>query len=91
MKNTDAIEVLGRAVSILEKYLPVKEHGFLMEYLSAYEHLKAKDDRQKQNYQAKAEYHREKTRQWRQDNKEKHDAYQKAYYTKKRAEKKQNG
>jgi hypothetical protein len=51
--------------------------------------MKAKNDGQKQRYQDKAEYHRENTRQWRQNNKDKHYAYQKAYRDKKNAVKKQ--
>ena len=81
------IETLEKTASALEKYLPVMEYELYKDYLLVYEHLKAKNDREKQQYQKRADYHRETSKKWRQDNKERHNAYQKQYNEKKRAEK----
>ena len=89
MKDSEVI-TLARVAEALEEYLPVKEYELYNDYLSLYEHLREKREKQSQYYQSKAEYHREATRQWRQDNKEKHYAYQKEYSAKKRAASKQN-
>ena len=86
MRNTD-IETLGRIALALKEYFPIKEYGLYTEYMGVYESLKAQNDLEKQRYQEKAEYHREVTRKWRQDNKERNSAYQKEYYAKKRAAK----
>jgi len=83
MKNSD-IETMGKLALALIKYLPESEYALLKEYLGVYERLKAKNDSQKQRYQDKAEYHRETTRQWRQDNKERNRAYQREYAKKKK-------
>jgi hypothetical protein len=86
MKNFD-IEVLERTAQALRKYLPVGEYDVYKDFLDVCERLKAKNDSEKQRYRDKAEYHREFTKKWRRDNKERHGAYQKQYYEKKRAEK----
>ena len=90
MKDAD-IATLEKIAAALEEYLPVKEYELYMEYLSVFENLRAKREKQSQYYQSKAEYHREASRKWRQDNKDKHDAYQKEYLAKKRAATKQKG
>ncbi len=88
MKNT-YVETLGKVAFALEKHLPIAEYELFMEYLGVYEALKAKNDREKQNYQEKAEYYREATRKWRQDNKERHEAYQKSWHERRRAKRNQ--
>jgi hypothetical protein len=89
MKNFD-IEVLERTAQALRKYLPVGEYDVYKDFLDVCERLKAKNDSEKQRYRNKAEYHRGFTRKWRQDNKERCEAYQKQYYEKKRAENNKN-
>jgi hypothetical protein len=84
------IEVLDNVISAMEKYFPIREIGLFNQCVDILERLKAIDAKSKQRYQDKAEYHREATRKWRQDNKAKHAAYQKQYSAKKRAKKKRN-
>jgi tRNA A22 N-methylase len=70
MKNAD-IEILGKVAYALGKYLPESEFGLFKDYLRVYELLKARDNKQKQRYQEKAEYHRRVTQKWREENPEK--------------------
>jgi hypothetical protein len=84
MKGAD-IEILEETIAILRKHIPLSEYDAYARFLDYYERMKAKNDAQKQQYQDKADYHRETSRKWRQDNKEKHYAYQKEYNAKKRA------
>ena len=84
------IFTLANVATALEEYLPVKKCDLYKEYLTIFEALLAKHDKQKQRYMDKAEYHRESTRQWRQNNKEKNREYQREYARKKAAEKKDN-
>ena len=86
MKDSE-IEVLVDVAALLEEYLPIKDYGLYIEYLDVLESVKAKKEKQSQTYQAKAEYHREISRKWRQENKERHNKYQKEYLAKKRAKK----
>jgi len=90
MRDTE-IFTLANVATALEEYLPVKKYDLYKEYLTIFEALLAKHDKQKQRYMDKAEYHRENSRKWRQENKEKHYAYQKEYLAKKRAEKEADG
>jgi hypothetical protein len=89
VKNSD-IETLEAVFKALRQYLPLGEYDLYAAYKSVFERLKAKNNTEKQKYQEKAEYHRETTRKWRRDNKERHSAYQKKYYYEKQAEKKKN-
>ena len=86
MRDSD-IETMDKLTAALEKYLPISEYELFTEYLGVYDYLKAKRERQRENYQKKAEYHRENSKKWRKENKERHEAYQKKYYENKRAEK----
>ena len=63
---------------------PFIKHELYAEFLSILEEIKIKKAKQKQNYEKNSEYHREKTRKWRVDNKEKHLKYQKEWRKKKR-------
>ena len=82
MKDAD-LEIIRDAVSLLREHMPLREYDRYAAVLDFYERMKAKNEQQKMRYQNKAEYHRENTRKWRQDNKEKHYAYQKNYRDKK--------
>ena len=86
MKDAD-IEILGEINEIFRKFVPLSEYDVYTRFMDFYERMKAQNDQQKQNYQKKAEYHREISRKWRQDNKEKNRDYQREY-AKRRAEKK---
>jgi len=88
VKDAD-LEIIGDAVSLLREYMPLREYDRYAVFLDFYERMKTKNEQQKLRYQDKAEYHRENTRKWRQDNKEKHYAYQKSYRDRKNASKKQ--
>jgi len=85
MKNSD-IEVLGKVAFLLGKYLPTAEYDLFKEYLRIYEWLKTKNDKEKQRYNDKAEYHREATKKWRQENADKNRDYQRNYNKNKRIE-----
>jgi len=79
--------MLGEIAAILREYIPLKEYDLYAKYLAYYERMKDQNDKQKQHYQDNAEYHRENTRKWRQENKDRNYAYQKEYLAKKRTEK----
>ena len=66
MKESD-IEILGKVASALELCLPVKEYKLFQEYSDIYERLKTQSDKAKERKRKDAEYHREYTRQWRQE------------------------
>jgi len=66
------------------------EHDLYNEFLSVYEGLKVKNDKRNKGYQEKAEYHREATRKWRQENKERYKAYQKEWSKNKKKRKPMN-
>ncbi len=69
MRRADIV-VLGKVLDALEDYLPINEFYLFMEYLDTYEHLLGKLNKQTADYKVKAEYYREMSRLWRQDNPE---------------------
>ena len=90
MRNAD-IETLEKVAFALRTYCPLSEYDLYAEYLKLCDSFKAKNVKEKQNYQQRAEYHRKNTQEWRKvpENKEKQKAYQAKYWNKKRAEKEQ--
>jgi len=74
------VESLNKVTIALERYLPIGEYALYQEYIVAFDSLVAKRDKQKQSYQNKAEYHRNITKKWRHNNKERNAIYQKQYY-----------
>jgi len=89
MKDAD-IEILGEINEIFRKHVPLSEYDVYTRFMDFYERMKAQNDLQKQQYQEKAEYHREKTRRWRQDNKERNKEYQREYAKKRAGNNKNN-
>lgn len=69
MRDADMV-VLEKVLHALEWYLPIKESRLFAEYLATYEYLSGKLEKRRASYQKKAQYHRDKSRQWRQENPE---------------------
>lgn len=62
MRNSD-IDTLKRVKEALEICV-AQGQELLSEYTALYERLKEKNDKEKQRYQDKAEYHRGYSRKW---------------------------
>jgi len=81
----ETIEIaVGDANIILTVESKSAECGIYEDFLIVLEELKAKNNKRNQDYQKRAEYHREMTRKWRLENKERHKAYQKKWHDEKR-------
>jgi hypothetical protein len=76
------IETLERVRIVLREYMPLREYSLYVELCDVIKTLSSRRDSERRRYQNKAEYHREYTRKWREDNRERNEAYQKQYYGK---------
>jgi len=72
-------EAVGKMIPIMKKYLPVGEYEVYRDFIEAHKSLVARKEQQRQSYRNKAEYHRELTKKWREDNAERNKAYQKSW------------
>lgn len=75
----DIAEIIGRIIPIMRKYLCVDDYEAYIDFLEAHESLLARVEKQRNQYQDKAEYYRANTKKWRKDNAERHKAYQDAW------------
>ena len=78
----ELLKSFRKIIPLLKRYLPINEYAAYEEFLKTCDLLAARVDKQKQGYQDKAEYHREISRKWREDNKEVNATYMKRYYGK---------
>lgn len=78
MKNSD-IAIMKKVLLALETYLPIDEKTLLVEYSDVFERFNAKNQKEKQDYQARAEYYRGYTRAWKEQNPEKTKQYREKY------------
>lgn len=73
------IETLERVRIVLREYMPIREYDLYAELCSIIETLSSRRDNERKRYQDKAVYHRENTRKWRENNKERNTTYQKQW------------
>lgn len=88
MRNAD-IDTLKRVKEALEICVSQGQE-LLAEYTALYDRLKEKNDKEKQSYQDKAEYHRSYSRKWKMENPEKQKKYHEDYLDRKKQEKGQS-
>lgn len=83
MRNAD-IEILEKVAGELENYLPCCKATLLSDFLDLYARLKSKNDKEKQNYQDKAQYYRDFTKKWKEANPDKQKQYSREFAERKR-------
>jgi hypothetical protein len=73
------IETLEKVRAVFREHMPLREYDTYAELCDVIETLSSRRDGERQRYQDKAVYHREITRKWREDNKERNKAYRKQW------------
>jgi len=73
------IETIKKTISALEQYLPPGENELYEELLFVYNTLASRRDAEREKYKDKADYHKEHSRQWRKNNKERLKEHSKNY------------
>lgn len=83
MRNSD-IELLSKVGMALAIYLPIEEQDLLQDYKKFYERQKSRNDKEKQHYKENADYYRNYSKEWKQNNPEKQRQYGENYLKKKK-------
>lgn len=86
VRNNDIV-ILEKVAIALAQYLPEDKNSLLGEYYRVFQRLKSTNDKQKQNYADNARYYREKSREWKKSNPEKHRQHMADYLAKKNQKK----
>lgn len=86
MRDNDMV-VLAKVRDALVQFLPKEESQLLTEYLAVYEHLLGKYQKQKGDYQKKAAYHREMSKQWKLEHPDQHKKHVAEHLSRKKRKK----